>query len=203
MRALPRNAPLLYIRGTRLPATLLRGGHHAVYLGARQAKLPGDRRRLEAGFERREDQPLLAGRHRSGLSARSPSSRLAVQPAAPARLCAGRPPPAAGPAERRRDSVANGPGRRAGQASPAGYRRLRHPKRFQPTGPHRTLPVRRRTARISPYVAPSPSSIRSAVKPSRAGPAGCNCRRAAPPITAQNSRWCCHGNWLVSAAGGE
>ena len=87
VRALPlRKAPLLCIPRNRLPATLLCGGRHAVHLGARQTKPPGDRRRLEAGFERRQDQPFLPGRHRSGLSARSPP---AVLPAAPARLFGG------------------------------------------------------------------------------------------------------------------
>ena len=86
VRALPlRKAPLLCIPRNRLPATLLCGGRHAVHLGARQPKPPGDRRRLEAGFERRQDQPFLPGRHRSGLSARSPSRRPACRTGAPLR----------------------------------------------------------------------------------------------------------------------
>ena len=188
VRALLRKPPLLNIRGNRLPATLLRGGHDAVHLGARQAKLPGDRRRLEAGFERRQDQPLLPGRHRSGAFRAFPL-RPSFHPACHACAPLRRPPPEAGPAERRRDSVARGPGPRAGQASPAGCRRLRRRKPSRPTGPHHAFPVRHRTGRISPYVAPSPSSIRSPVKPSRAGPAGCRRRHAAPPITAQIFRW--------------
>ena len=62
-----------------------------LHLTPRILVLPtSDRRRLEAGFERRQDQPLLPGRHRSGPCAHSPSSRLAVLPAAPARLRGGR-----------------------------------------------------------------------------------------------------------------
>ena len=88
-----------------------------------------DRRRLEAGFEGRQDQPLLPVRHhQSGLPTHSPSSRLACRACAPRR----QPPLEAGPAERCRDSVANGPGPQAGKARRAGYRRLRHRKHFRP-----------------------------------------------------------------------
>ena len=52
------------------PPARLRRGDHRLHLGAREAEHPRDRRRLEAGLERREHQPFLPGRHRSRRSAR-------------------------------------------------------------------------------------------------------------------------------------
>ena len=85
-------------------------------MGTRQAELPGDRRRLEAGFERREHQPFLSGRHWSRSSARSPSRRLAVRTAATAALGGNRVPQ---PVQLRVVEMAKRPGQ-------IGGKRVRH-----------------------------------------------------------------------------
>ena len=63
------------------PPARLRRRDHRFHLDAREAELPRDRRRLEAGLERREHQPFLSGRHRSRPPARSRFRRLAVRSA--------------------------------------------------------------------------------------------------------------------------